>query len=94
MLPLKLPYVGLLGPTARRQQLLGHVMDAPRDLFDWAMFDSLHGPVGLDIGADGPEEIALATVTEIKAVLSGRSGGFLRDRAATHRHRNDLTLAN
>jgi hypothetical protein len=36
--------------------------------------------VGLDIGADTPEEIALSIVAEIKASLSGRQGGFLRDR--------------
>jgi xanthine/CO dehydrogenase XdhC/CoxF family maturation factor len=94
LLPLKLPYVGLLGPTARRQQLLNHVMDTPRDLFDWAMFDSLHGPAGLDLGADGPEEIALSIVSEIKAVLAGRPGGSLRDRATARAQRCDLTLVN
>ena len=40
----------------------------------------LFGPVGLDIGSETPEEIALALAAEIRAVLSGRSGGFLRDR--------------
>jgi hypothetical protein len=36
--------------------------------------------MGLDIGADTPEEIALAVVAEIKAVLSGRLGGVLKAR--------------
>jgi len=36
--------------------------------------------MGLDIGADTPEEIALAVVAEIKAVLTGRLGGMLRTR--------------
>jgi xanthine/CO dehydrogenase XdhC/CoxF family maturation factor len=34
----------------------------------------LHGPIGLDIGATSPETIALAIVSEIQAVLAGRSG--------------------
>jgi hypothetical protein len=36
--------------------------------------------MGLDIGADTPEEIALAVVAEINAVLTGRLGGMLRAR--------------
>lgn len=42
---------------------------------------SLHAPVGLDVGAEGPEEIALSIVSEIQAALAGRAGGPLRDRA-------------
>ena len=40
----------------------------------------LYGPVGVDIGCETPEEIALAAVAEIQAVLSGRPAGFLRER--------------
>lgn len=40
----------------------------------------LHAPVGLDIGAETPEEIALAVVAEIQATLRNRAGGKLRDR--------------
>jgi xanthine/CO dehydrogenase XdhC/CoxF family maturation factor len=39
----------------------------------------LYAPIGVDIGADNPEEIALAIVAEIRAVLANRSGGLLRD---------------
>lgn len=42
--------------------------------------DLVYGPIGLDIGADTPEEIALAVAAEIQAVLAGRSGGMLRIR--------------
>jgi xanthine/CO dehydrogenase XdhC/CoxF family maturation factor len=40
----------------------------------------LHAPAGLDIGADGAEQVSTAIVAEILAVLHGRAGGHLRDR--------------
>jgi xanthine/CO dehydrogenase XdhC/CoxF family maturation factor len=42
--------------------------------------ERIHGPAGLDVGAEGPEEIAAAIVAEIVAVKRGREGGFLRNR--------------
>jgi xanthine dehydrogenase accessory factor len=61
------PYVGLLGPRARRERLLADT-GAP----DAAAL-RLYGPVGLDIGAQTPQSIALAIVAEIHAVLGGRA---------------------
>jgi xanthine dehydrogenase accessory factor len=40
----------------------------------------IHGPAGLDLGAEGPDEIAQAIVAEIVAVRHGRDGGFLKER--------------
>ncbi|MDB6076187.1 MAG: hypothetical protein JWO89_3827, partial [Verrucomicrobiaceae bacterium] len=73
-----LRYVGLMGPARRRNQLIGDLADQGL-VIDLDMLDKLHGPAGLDIGADGPAEIALSIVSEIKAVMSGRAGGLLRD---------------
>lgn len=67
-----LGYLGMLGPRSRSERLLSQAQGASR----WNAFF----PAGLDIGADQPELIALAIVTEIQAVLGGRPAGSLRDR--------------
>ena len=79
LLPLRLSYLGLLGPSKRHVELLVHYAGL-RDL-DPAWLTPLHAPVGLDIGSEAPEEIALSIISEIAAVLAGRTAGFLRDRA-------------
>ena len=67
-------YVGVLGPRRRTERIVEELgvgeADAAR----------LHAPVGLDIGAETPDEIALAIVAEIQAVTAGRRGGPLRER--------------
>ncbi len=73
--PLSLGYLGILGPNKRTLQLLS---DA--GLEREKMAAKLHGPMGLDIGADGPEQVALAVIAEIQASLNGRSGGTLSTR--------------
>lgn len=75
-------YVGQLGPRSRTERLLGEIGAlgaAEVDLFA----EALHYPIGLDIGADNPEDIALAIVGEIRAVLGNRSGAMLRHRRGT-----------
>jgi xanthine dehydrogenase accessory factor len=72
-------YIGMLGPRARLERLLENldrdgVRPTQEDLA------KMHGPAGLDLGAEGPEEIAAAIVAEILAVRRGRAAGFLRDR--------------
>jgi xanthine/CO dehydrogenase XdhC/CoxF family maturation factor len=63
-------YLGVLGPRARRDELLKTIgrPELP-----------VRGPVGLDIGAELPEAIALAIMAEIHAVLAGREAGSLDD---------------
>lgn len=74
-------YLGLLGPKRRTQRLLDESQTPAFSLTENHL-GRLHGPIGLDIGAETPEEIALAVIAEIKAVLAGRSGGMLRVRQA------------
>lgn len=66
------PYIGILGPRARRDEIV-EALDLEDD-------DRIYGPVGLDTGADGPEQIAVSVVAEVLAVRSGREPRHLRDR--------------
>jgi xanthine dehydrogenase accessory factor len=72
-------YIGMLGPAARTQRLLMELADEGIALTDEDRA-RIHGPAGLDVGGEGPEEIAQAIVAEIVAVKRGRGGGFLRER--------------
>jgi xanthine/CO dehydrogenase XdhC/CoxF family maturation factor len=67
-------YIGVMGPRQRTERMLGE-LGASR-----AAADRLHAPAGLDIGANGPREIAVSVIAEMRAVLDGRCGGMLRER--------------
>ncbi len=58
------PYLGLLGPPARKQRLLEELGDEGRKLAT-----CLRGPVGIDIGADTAESIAVSIAAEMQQVL-------------------------
>jgi xanthine dehydrogenase accessory factor len=72
-------YIGMLGPSARTHRLLMELADEGVEITD-ADRERIHGPAGLDVGAEGPEEIAHSIVTEIVAARHGRKGGFLKER--------------
>lgn len=73
-------YLGVLGPMHRTQRLLDE-MAVPGE--------RLNAPIGLDLGAEGPDEIALAIVAEIQAVLKGRSAQSLKGRTRPLHARED-----
>jgi xanthine/CO dehydrogenase XdhC/CoxF family maturation factor len=77
LLQLNLRYVGLLGPRKRRDQLVSALLDA-----GVSIDSELFAPAGFDLGAETPEEIALAIVSEIQFVFAEASGKSLRDRRA------------
>jgi xanthine dehydrogenase accessory factor len=58
-------YVGLLGPPARRDELLGRLTQQQRA----ALAGRLHAPVGLPLGGEGPEAIALTIVAQLQQTL-------------------------
>jgi xanthine/CO dehydrogenase XdhC/CoxF family maturation factor len=71
----RVAYLGILGPHDRTQRLLRELPSTP-DQHDVA---AMHAPAGLDIGADGAEQVATAIVAEVLSVMHGRRGGPLRD---------------
>lgn len=76
--PSAVGYLGIMGTKTWVQQLLRCIHEA--GLSTAPQQDRrLHSPIGLDIGAETPTEIALAIVTEIQATLKHRTGTFLRD---------------
>jgi xanthine dehydrogenase accessory factor len=65
-------YVGVLGPRARTAEILQQ-LGASGD-------ERVFGPVGLDLGAEGPEQIAISVVAELLAVRAQRDSRHLRER--------------
>jgi xanthine/CO dehydrogenase XdhC/CoxF family maturation factor len=78
LLPSPALYVGILGPSKRTELLLEKVRESGFTPTS-KQLERLHAPVGLNIGAESPEEIALSILSEIQAFMNGRSGGYLRD---------------
>jgi xanthine/CO dehydrogenase XdhC/CoxF family maturation factor len=76
-----IPFIGLLGPTHRKDRLLQNLgSEATR------ITNRVFGPVGLDIGAETPEEIALSIMAGIHAELSERSGRQLSSKSTSDLH--------
>jgi xanthine dehydrogenase accessory factor len=72
-------YIGLLGPKSKSNLLLKHLADnefIPTE----EQLSRLHNPVGLDIGAENADEIAISITAEIQAVIKGRTPTFLKNR--------------
>jgi len=76
-------YVGVLGPARRTARMLDDLRAAGRSPTE-ASLAALHAPAGLAIGAETPEELALAIVAEAQAVLTRQSAGFCRDAGRLH----------
>lgn len=71
--------ISMLGPSGRTRRLIDDLRTEGVAVSD-ADLARIHGPAGLDVGAEGPEEIATAIVAEVVALRRGRAGGFLRER--------------
>ena len=78
LLPRPLRYLGVLGPRRRTERLLAELRAEGLEVEREALH-KLHSPIGLDLGADQPEQIALAIVAEAQAVIHGRPARSLRE---------------
>ena len=86
-------YIGVLGPQTRFQKLT-NALEADGFALDASALSRVRSPAGLALGAETPEEIALAILGEVLALQRGFDGGFLAGRAASlHRPRSSTALA-
>lgn len=79
LLNTKVPYIGVLGPRKRYEKMKNQWEQMGRS-FSLSTLKRVHSPIGLDLGAETPDEIALSILSEIRAFFSQRTGGFLTDR--------------
>lgn len=79
LLDTEAPYIGLMGPRKRFEELRGDLVDGGVELTEDDR-SRIATPVGLDLGGGEPVEVAMSVVAEVVAVSNGRAGGRLRDR--------------
>lgn len=73
------PYIGILGPRKRFDKMISEFAAEGIHLSSDDLH-RIHSPIGLDIGAEAPDEIALSIISEIQGKFANRSGGFLKYR--------------
>lgn len=71
----KAPYIGTLGPKKKLIRMLDEL-----EMNTAANESRIYGPIGLDIGAETAEEIAISIIAEVKSVFTGASASFLKDK--------------
>ena len=71
LLDVPLRYLGLMGPRARARKMVEELRQEGFPATEASVLARLHNPVGLDIGAETPEQIALAILAEIQSHFSG-----------------------
>lgn len=87
LLKTETPYIGILGPRKRFDKMQDEFRQAGISLSSEDIH-RIHSPIGLDIGAETPDEIAISIISEIQGKFSNRSGGFLKYRNAPIHHRD------
>ncbi len=86
------PYIGVLGPRSRFEEMVEALAEEGLKSTE-AQQNRVHNPVGLDIGAETPAEIAHSVMSEILAVRNGYTGGFLRERSGRiHAFRSKVSV--
>lgn len=85
------PYIGILGPKKRLDKMESEFESEEGIILTSADKGRIHAPIGLDTGAETPNEIAISIIAEIQSVFSGRSGGFLKARNGPIHAREDAS---
>lgn len=70
-------YIGILGPKTKLQRMLDDLQNEGIKISE-EQLKRIYSPIGLDIGAETSEEIALSIVSEIKAFATGKTGTSLK----------------
>jgi len=83
------PYVGLMGPRERFEEMLEDVADEGTQ-FGAETLEALYTPVGLDLGGGSPWQIAHSIVAEVLAVSNDRQPGHLQAREGPIHDRVDV----
>jgi xanthine dehydrogenase accessory factor len=83
LLATDIPYIGALGPKKKLLRMLVEL-----DMDTEVNRSRVHGPVGLDIGAETAEEIAISIIAEIKSTLSGATGSALKEKQQAIHHKS------
>lgn len=74
-------YIGILGPRKKLERMLEELQQAGLVITE-EMLERIYGPVGLELGAETAEEIALSIIAEVMAVVNQASGRSLRMKSA------------
>jgi xanthine dehydrogenase accessory factor len=80
------PYIGILGPRKRFDKMCDEFRKDGFELTD-AQLTRIHSPIGLDIGAEAADEIAVSIIAEIQSVFAQRPAGFLKHLPGPIHHR-------
>jgi xanthine dehydrogenase accessory factor len=81
------PYIGILGPRTRFDKMQEEFAKEGIELTS-EQLQRIHSPIGLDIGAEAPDEIAISIIAEVQGKFANRSGGFLKYHAGPIHHRD------
>jgi xanthine/CO dehydrogenase XdhC/CoxF family maturation factor len=79
LLKIRCSYIGILGPKKKMGRMFTE-LNGEGVMIDEKMRSEIYSPVGLDIGAETSEEIAVSIVAEIKAVLAGKNAASLKEK--------------
>ena len=79
LVPLNIPYIGLLGPKKKLDKILVD-LEAIGIVPTKEQLEKIYGPTGLDIGAETSEEIAVSIIAEIQAVFNHKEGNKLKNK--------------